>query len=449
MPIVFQQPGAFSGDASLGGGMAQQYSRDLPSLIRQQEQIAELYARGGQGGGGGHGGGGFLPQRPPPWEGMGGGGVGQVMQAPAMQEGPRTDPLTQAEVLRLQRLQTGMAYVDQQVTSGDLSPEEGQQFRLQLNTGIDPLRQRQQAAQTSAVQQATEQAMHQHAQLTSFQNMSAADRSSRMNQFVSPILDQDGEVLAHVITNPVDGRQTFVPQERTGRDRQEVTPQMRSQAIRHVEGQMAREEANQTTPPPWMGGDEATREQRRTQERDRRIQRHLQEITGGSARGGGTADPAALQEQQRALNAALGLNPGNDPALQRGAPQGSNPLPQSMRGPLGLPSAGILGTNSRWGPGDVFQELREAPRPDRPDAPAGVPWARVQRALNVAGQAWNNSSAYDRATHGHLKRIGRMVDLLNNVRQQGRHITRHELAHYNRLLETLSPDDRRNLAIEE
>lgn len=72
--------------------------------------------------------------------------------------------LSQGEILRLQRMKQGLSSTDEAVQNGTLTPEEGQQMRLQLQSGIDPLQRRlvqanihNEQARTQAVQQQTTQ----------------------------------------------------------------------------------------------------------------------------------------------------------------------------------------------------------------------------------------------------------------------------------------------------
>ncbi len=104
------------------------------------------------------------------------------------------EELNQAEKLRLQRLQQGLSAVQEQIDNGILTPEEGNALRLQVQTGINPLQQRQQAAQTAHIESQTKQAFQQmHIQQQMYQQrqeLDAQGAASRMQTIWLPNGDQ-------------------------------------------------------------------------------------------------------------------------------------------------------------------------------------------------------------------------------------------------------------------
>lgn len=101
--------------------------------------------------------------------------------------------LSQGEILRLQRMKQGLSSTDEAVQNGTLTPEEGQQMRLQLQSGIDPLQRRlvqanihNEQARTQAVQQQTTQ------QATEFNRRQS-------------ILAQSAQDRMHMVQDPVTG----------------------------------------------------------------------------------------------------------------------------------------------------------------------------------------------------------------------------------------------------
>jgi hypothetical protein len=94
--------------------------------------------------------------------------------------------LSQGETLRMQRLQNATDYVD---NDPSLADEEKEQLKLQIRTGLDPLKQRQQKAQTLASELQLQQVQQQQAlsEAMGIEGDSARSQSwMRRNSFVDP-----------------------------------------------------------------------------------------------------------------------------------------------------------------------------------------------------------------------------------------------------------------------
>lgn len=170
MPIVFQQPEPIRPDISTGYGAAEQWARDFPALQRQQEGIAQATLQGAA-----------LRQR----AAQAGAALQQQSQMHAaaldqqsyladqqqrlaiwqmahqsdmqaqhaqLQDQLSANQLTRGEQMRLQRLQEARGVIQQQLASGNLTQDEANDALMQIQTGISPLQQRQQAFQRQVQQ---------------------------------------------------------------------------------------------------------------------------------------------------------------------------------------------------------------------------------------------------------------------------------------------------------
>src|SRR5579871_5656902 len=163
MPVVFQPPGPFAPGAAIGGGAAEVIERTLPSLVQQQAiqaQLAENYQRVAQARDAEADRDALARQQLAQQGQVTPRDVFQVQTQAALanqhtqaqaalaaqharlQAEVHFGALSQAEQFRLQQLQQGINTVDEQVSKGVLSEEEGNQYKLMLKTRIDPLQQR-------------------------------------------------------------------------------------------------------------------------------------------------------------------------------------------------------------------------------------------------------------------------------------------------------------------
>lgn len=177
MPIVFQQP-----DANAASPGAVQNYLEAARMLQQAQRTS--FGGGGGGGytGGGGGGYGF---------GIGGGGGGrgepdyQSMydaRARAQLE-VQQGSLNIAEQNRLNRLRAAQANVDQLVSDGRLTPEEGNDYQIRLQTGIDPLQRRAARSAVQRVEIQNQLAQHQNAMRTSMLTGDAASVTGQANRF--------------------------------------------------------------------------------------------------------------------------------------------------------------------------------------------------------------------------------------------------------------------------
>ena len=195
MPVRFEQPAPLAPGITAGAGAAQQYSRDLPSLVSLYNNLLNAGRRGGGGAQarnpfpGGVGGNRLSGGAP----GIGGGG-GQQQQS---------EPLNQAEKIRLSRLQAGLASID---ADPELTPQQKQQYKLQFQAGINPLLQRQQAAKAQMMEEQLNQMKHANAAAATMKDqdaqMQAKSAMSRVNWF-------DPEHTVGVFTS-MDGKEHLV-----------------------------------------------------------------------------------------------------------------------------------------------------------------------------------------------------------------------------------------------
>ncbi len=153
MPITFEQPQAYD------PGVSQAYGSYLADLANRDYGLkaAALAQHAANQGGHGGGGGAFTG---------GGGGGGGVQVLPegrdyqsevnahlALSQGQ----LSQAEEMRLQRMNQGIAAVQDQIDSGELEEDDGNELIGQLRTGIDPLQRRQAQAHLQGQELANKQ----------------------------------------------------------------------------------------------------------------------------------------------------------------------------------------------------------------------------------------------------------------------------------------------------
>jgi len=148
LPISFQQPEPDT------------YSH---GALQAYIEAAKMNQRQFSGGGGGGGGAPNLGSWGVGGVGGGGGGGGGGGNGTGIVNDPN-EPLTFAENLRINKLNQGLSYVDQQLGDGTLTQAEAGDLKLQLRTQIDPLKQRQERAQVAIQQQQlqTMQANHAH-----------------------------------------------------------------------------------------------------------------------------------------------------------------------------------------------------------------------------------------------------------------------------------------------
>jgi polyhydroxyalkanoate synthesis regulator phasin len=150
MPIEFSQPGAYNSGVAQQYGALQQQNLDREFQLKQ----AALQQRGG---------GGYAQQ--PGGDGGGGGGGG----GRGAQQVYDDSRLNQAEELRLNQLNQGMAGIDEAIDNGSINEQEANDMRLMIQTRQHPLEMRRQRAQEAM----------QNAQLTAFMNQQAMQAATR------------------------------------------------------------------------------------------------------------------------------------------------------------------------------------------------------------------------------------------------------------------------------
>ncbi len=216
MPVVFEQAAPMAPEIQAAGGAAEQWSKDMPSLARlyetamqgqTQASIAGSHnatqlaaAQLGESGRDSASANALAEharefnqsRQVSPHD------VFQAQQQQAMQQQAaqmhawlQGQELSQAESMRLQRMQNAVGEVQ---ADPNLSDEEKTNLAMQLKTGIDPLRQRVEMQKAKLEQQQVEQAMHANAQRQSMENMDSTSRAAEFQKRVLTIPNpQTGE----------------------------------------------------------------------------------------------------------------------------------------------------------------------------------------------------------------------------------------------------------------
>lgn len=466
MPIVFEAPGPISPDTSVAAGAAQAYLQSLPAIGARQNTIAGIAenqarlraAQAAQAAQPMH----VIPTAPaiPYIPSVGGGGGGHLEMPPV-----QPDRFTQAENLRLQQLEAARVTIESRVQSGEWTPEEGNDALTQINTGYNILDQRRQRAQAQIQQEQHQMLMQTHAQQSAWQNMSAADRAQRFGENIFEVKDTYGNVVARMYADAATGRMQQIAIDRNPSDpatRQEATQRqladMYHQAEQSVDHQLQQlrnhPEIPQSQWPEWARTPSGIEQEKQRRMNARRRAAGIDQQGGQPGQQGGQSQPTSDQEEAMRQLAALqaGANLGDPGLVQQNRPspnlfQMTGTEGTATEGVAGFLTGGFAGPNV-FAPRNFAEGLRHSERVERPNAPAeGITRDEVQRVLNVAGNAWNNSPRHERFYHRQLQTIGEMVDLLNNVRVSGRRLTRQELSYYNTLRNRLTPEDQRNLEI--
>lgn len=182
MPIVIAQPDMVSPQISTGYGAAEEWDKWAPHMVAQQEAIsraniasAQIQSQASQAAAALQQHGQMFSaqqqaqQREQQYAGEQAitqqaygiqGQLQQQQQHAELAAWVNSQEMTQADNLRLQRLNQSLSAVQEGVASGQYTPQEAMDLTMQLRTGIDPLQQRlkqqqvkQEAMQTKAIEQ--------------------------------------------------------------------------------------------------------------------------------------------------------------------------------------------------------------------------------------------------------------------------------------------------------
>lgn len=214
MPIIFDQPAPMAPGIVAAGAAAQQFSRDMPSLAGLYEtamrtateasaqgaaisqRAAADYGRNYNAATADEGdrqlrGEMFTAQQQPSARDLFMANQQMQMQQQHAQLAAWTQgqELSQREVMRLQQLKQAVGTVDEQQQNGQITPEEADQYKMMLKSGIDPLDQRLKAAKVQQQQQVAAAMMHQNAQQTSMEGMDSAQRAKQFETRTIPATD--------------------------------------------------------------------------------------------------------------------------------------------------------------------------------------------------------------------------------------------------------------------
>lgn len=206
MPIVFQAPEPYSQQISQGAGAAQQFDTTLPT-------ISSLYAAAGRNRAA-HAGDAFQQaaaaqaqqasqnflgeqhagQQASQMDLLRAGQAGQYglqQQHAENQAWLSQQQLSQAENLRLQRMQNAAGDISNAINNGTMTAEEGNQALVQLRTGIDPLRQRQQRQQMEAQQLQIRNMQEQMGHQDAIWDQQQRYRARTLQEHLEPLVDEN------------------------------------------------------------------------------------------------------------------------------------------------------------------------------------------------------------------------------------------------------------------
>lgn len=230
MPIVFAQPEPLAPSISQGAGAADQWSRDFPTLERQQTSIADNYIQAAR----------IAAQHSGQVYQAAAAGQQQqaAMQAQANAQGSQqlhqsqmlaqqqsgqaglqqqhadlqqqlaSTALSQQETMHLQRLRNGLGMINQQVQAGDISEEDGRNLATQLVAQVNPLQLRQAKAQQQQME-LQRRLMEQHvAQNDRMEHERATYQNQNAQDHVS--IETDGNGVDHSFSRDQQGRRTYL-----------------------------------------------------------------------------------------------------------------------------------------------------------------------------------------------------------------------------------------------
>ncbi|HWY88646.1 MAG TPA: hypothetical protein VNX28_18175, partial [Gemmataceae bacterium] len=158
-------------------------------------------------------------------------------------------PLSQADELRRQALEGGLAGTDRQARAGMITPQEAAIMRLHVLTGLNPLTLRAQQAQIAAQQEATRTRMGQNAELTAMRNRDGNETAASVEAHTHTYADG-----SRLYVNPVTGHEHFMPSPRAAaadRNAETATQLARREdaAYTHIASQVDHEMAEARRPP--------------------------------------------------------------------------------------------------------------------------------------------------------------------------------------------------------
>lgn len=261
MPIVVAQPQPLAPQISQGYGSAQQFSQDLPTLARLYEGVAQLRASNANQS--------ANRQQALMQQGLSvaadvaqgnanritqfnegnertrlgyenlaaqaGVTPAQAYHAQAQQALSRqqyeqqlsleSSQMTQAENLRLQRLNQAAAQIQQSVDKDELTPAEGRDLLMQINTGRSPLLQKQAAYKANLEAAQADKIRHEIAQQTTMQlqNQDFIANMIKKGVGVLPWYDPETGKMHPMIQNPKDGT-WYNPLQKGGGGGKEAAP---------------------------------------------------------------------------------------------------------------------------------------------------------------------------------------------------------------------------------
>lgn len=118
---------------------------------------------------------------------------------------PPVEPLSQSELMRMNRLMQGMSSAEDEVAKGNITAEEGEQYKQRIQEQLLPLQTRQQAAQQKAEADSIRKAMNQQALQSVMREHDQRYTALRVPQHVSHVHDPISGKVASFIVKP-DGK---------------------------------------------------------------------------------------------------------------------------------------------------------------------------------------------------------------------------------------------------
>ncbi len=226
MPITFAPAEPLSTSTSEGYGAAEQFDRTLPIMQRYQQGAADAYLQAAalrqravqssaalqlQGAEQTH----ALDQRANEAQlhaqmqmmQMGHQSDMQAQHA-QLQDQLASNQLSRGEQLRLQRLQEARGSIQDMVNSGSLTADEGRNALMEIQTGINPLQQRQQRSQQQHLELQNQLLQRQTAQFDQLQREREQYRSQSAQDHLETVTMDDGQ--DYQFHRDEQGRRTFL-----------------------------------------------------------------------------------------------------------------------------------------------------------------------------------------------------------------------------------------------
>jgi hypothetical protein len=205
MPITFDQPDPMSNDTSYQTGMVDQWNQNLPQMLQNQQQALDTYkynrsqsdeeqqSANDQGEKAYEFDQSQQPNARDLWQSQD--AVNQMKARVDLHEQMRQQELSFDENNQYKKMNEAKGHINQAVSDGTLTPEEGNNFMLQLQTKIDPYAERFKASQAAKMQSQADQAsaaeQQQLAKTKAAESFNSLNVASRIKSV--PLNGKDGD----------------------------------------------------------------------------------------------------------------------------------------------------------------------------------------------------------------------------------------------------------------